>query len=71
MTDRTARGDVRDEDAVFLNAVAAESIGWQPLGDGAYVHLGDPHALHVDGAVIAVVGLPDASMAELNVVLLG
>lgn len=23
-----------------LAAIEAESIGWQPLGDGAYLHLG-------------------------------
>ena len=33
------------EDAQWLANVAAESIGWQPLGDGAYLHLGDPDAL--------------------------
>ncbi len=25
-----------------LAAIEAESIGWQPLGDGAYLHVGDP-----------------------------
>ena len=25
-----------------LDAIEAESIGWQPLGDGAYLHLGKP-----------------------------
>ena len=71
MKDRAVRGDVRDEGSAFLSAVAAESIGWQPLGNGAYLHLGDPQALQVDGAVITVVGVPDASMAGANVVLLG
>lgn len=49
-----------------LAAIEAESIGWQPLGDGAYLHLGDPEAL-----VIEVVGVPDAGMAGMNVLLVG
>lgn len=28
-----------------LDAIEAESIGWQPLGDGAYLHVGNPDAL--------------------------
>lgn len=49
-----------------LSAIEAESIGWQPLGDGAYLHVGDP-----DGLVIDVVGVPDAGMAGMNVVWVG
>ena len=30
------------------------SIGWLPLGEGAYLHVGDPEAL-----VIEVVGVPE------------
>lgn len=45
-----------------LAAIEAESIGWLPLGDGAYLHLGDPDAL-----VIGVVGVSDAGMAGMNV----
>lgn len=48
-----------------LAAIEAESIGWQPLGDNAYLHVGDPDALVTD-----VVGVPDASMAGVNVLLL-
>ena len=51
---------------VELAAIEAESIGWQPLGDGAYLHLGKPEAL-----VIEVVGVPDAGMAGMNVLLMG
>jgi hypothetical protein len=51
----------RDE----LQALAAEAIGWQPLGQVAYLHLGD-----ADGNVIHVVGVPDVAMAEMNVLLL-
>ena len=49
-----------------LAAIEAESIGWQPLGDGAYLHVGDPEAL-----VITVVGVPDAGMAGVNVLWVG
>ena len=49
-----------------LDAIEAESIGWQPLGDGAYLHVGDPEAL-----VIEVVGVPDTGMAGMNVLLVG
>lgn len=54
------------EDAQWLANLAAESIGWQPLGEGAYLHVGDPEAL-----VINVVGVPDAGMAGMNVLLVG
>jgi hypothetical protein len=49
-----------------LAAIEAESIGWHPLGDGAYLHVGKPEAL-----VITVVGMPDAGMAGMNVLLVG
>ena len=49
-----------------LAAIEAESIGWQPLGDGAYLHVGDPEAL-----VITVVGVPEAGMAGMNVLQVG
>ena len=54
------------EDAQWLENLAAESIGWLPLGDGAYLHVGDP-----EGAVITIVGVPDAGMAGMNVLLVG
>ena len=49
-----------------LAAIEAESIGWQPLGEGAYLHMGEPEAL-----VITVTGLPDAGMAGMTVLLVG
>jgi hypothetical protein len=58
--------DISAEDAQFLVEVAAESIGWLPLEDAAYLHVGDPEAL-----VIEVVGLPGAGMAGMNVLLVG
>lgn len=51
-----------------LAAIEAESIGWQPLGDGAYLHLGKPDEEEV---VITVTGIPDASMVGMNVLLVG
>lgn len=49
-----------------LAAIEAESIGWLPQGDGAYLHVGDPDAL-----VSTVVGVPDAGMAGMNVLWVG
>ena len=49
-----------------LAAIEAESIGWQPLGDGTYLHVGD-----LDALVVTVVGMPDAGMAGVNVLWVG
>ena len=51
-----------------LAAIEAESIGWQPLGDGAYLHLGKPDEEEI---VITVVGVPEVGMAGMNVLLVG
>ena len=51
-----------------LAAIEAESIGWLPLGDGAYLHLGKPDEEEI---VITVVGVPEVGMATLNVLPLG
>ena len=50
-----------------LAALEAESIGWLPLGNGAYLHVGKPDEEEV---VITVTGVPDAGMAGMNVLLL-
>jgi len=50
-----------------LQALAAESMGWQPLGQGTYLHHGDADE---NEDVIHVVGIPDMSMAGMNVLLL-
>lgn len=50
-----------------LESIKAESIGWFPLGTGAYLHVGDPEAIEV---VVSVTGIPDAGMAGMNVLLL-
>ena len=47
-----------------LAAIEAESIGRLPLGDDAYLHLGNPDE---EEMVITVTGVPDAGMAVMNV----
>ena len=49
-------------------AIEAESIGWIPLGEGTYLHVGKPDE---EDVVITVVGVPDVSMAGMNVLLVG
>ena len=56
------------EDALWQAELAAESIGWLPLGDGAYLHLGKPDEEEI---VITVVGVPEVGMAGMNVLLVG
>ena len=51
-----------------LQVLAAESMGCQPLVQGAYLHHGDADEKE---NVIQVVGVPDASMAGMNVLLVG
>jgi hypothetical protein len=48
-----------------LEEIAGESIGWIPLEDRAYLHLGD-----ADATVVMVTGVPDADMADMTVLLL-
>lgn len=50
-----------------LQALAAEAMGWQPLGEGLYLHHGDADG---EESVIHVVGVPDVQMAGMNVLLL-
>ncbi len=49
-------------------AIAAESIGWLPLGEGAYLHAGKPDDEEV---IISAVGVPEIGMAGINVLLVG
>ena len=51
-----------------LGAIKAESIGWLPLGDGTYLHLGKQDEEEV---IITVVGVPEQGMAGMNVLLVG
>ena len=45
-----------------LAEIEAESLGWQPLEPGAYLHVGDENATEV-----LVVGIPQAGAAVLLV----
>jgi hypothetical protein len=47
-----------------LQEIAAESIGWLPLGDRAYLHVGSQAT-----EIIEVVGIPSAEMQGLTVLL--
>ena len=46
-----------------LAEIEVESIGWMPLGEGAYLHVSDEQATEV-----LVVGVPQAGAAVLLVV---
>lgn len=64
----TAEDWVREQ--ADLQAIQAESLGWIPLGQGAYLHAGKlPEGQEVP--TIEVVGVMDAQMAGLNVLLVG
>jgi hypothetical protein len=56
-----------NELAQELAAIEAESIGWLPLAEGAYLHVGDAEQ---EELTITVIGVPDAEMAGMNVLLL-
>ncbi len=58
--------DVQAEAAEFA-AIEAEAIGWQPLGDGAYLHRGNADE---EAVIITVVGIPDLTQAGQAVLLL-
>ena len=49
-----------------LVAIEAEAIGWLPLGESAFLHVGNP-----EGDVITVVGVPAVGMVGMNVLLVG
>ena len=44
-----------------LAEIEAEILGWTPLEDGAYLHVGS------EDGVVEIVGLADAGMAGANV----
>ena len=46
---------------VELANIQAESIGWLPLDEAAYLHIGS------DEPVIQVVGIAKAEMASINI----
>jgi hypothetical protein len=49
-----------------LEQIAGEAIGWIPLEDRFYLHVGD-----ADATVVVVTGVPDADWAHLWVLLIG
>ena len=51
-----------------LAAIDAESIGWLPLGESAYLHVGKQDE---EAVGITVVGVAEVGMAGMNVLLLG
>lgn len=59
-----------DELASELKAIEAESMGWIPLEQGAYIHHGELDPSDPTHLTIHVVGVPDAAMAGMNVLLL-
>lgn len=63
---RTAPLITDEELAADVAALAVESMGWVPLSDAAYLHVGNQEAL-----VIKVVGVPEVGMAGMNVLLVG
>jgi len=67
MQDHTPLTDT--DDIADLSALAAESMGWQPLGESAYLHYGGRGNPQED-QVIHVVGIPDFALTGLNVLLL-
>ena len=59
------------DETAYLAEIAAEALGWLPLGQGAYLHVGAPEAPDdEEEVVITVTGVPDAGMFGLNVLLL-
>ena len=49
-----------------LRVIEAESMGWQALEPGVYLHAGDPQA-----ETVTVVGLPDIALMGQAVLLVG
>ena len=49
-----------------LREIEAESMGWQALEPGVYLHAGDPQA-----ETVTVVGLPDIALMGQAVLLAG
>lgn len=49
-----------------LREIEAESMGWQALEPGVYLHAGDPQA-----ETVTVVGLPDIALMGQAVLLVG
>ena len=52
---------IQDDFCIELAQIQAESIGWIPLDEGAYLHVGS------DSPLIQVVGVAKEEMAGSNV----
>ena len=61
LADCTMPEAIKADFLVELARLEAESIGWIPLDDGAYLHLGS------EDGVVEIVGLAGAGMAGANV----
>ena len=48
-----------------FEAIQGEAMGWLPIGDAAYVHIGDD-----DSREVIVIGVPDVNLAGANLLLL-
>jgi hypothetical protein len=57
------------QDQAELQALAAEAMGWHPLGEGAYLHQGRKDILQAE-QIVHIVGLPDLALAGENSFLL-
>ena len=62
MTPLIDKAELRAE----IEVIEGESIGWQPLENRAYLHVGK-----LDDMLVTVVGVPEAWMVGMNVLLLG
>lgn len=56
------------DEAQELRIIAAESIGWLPLGDDAYLHAADRSGM--DTTVISIIGLPQDAQEGFPTLLL-
>jgi len=64
MNARLTPSDIEADFWRELREIEAESMGWQPLEAGAWLHAGDPHA-----TTVTVVGVPDLALSGQAVLL--
>ena len=57
----TTKDSIEADFQVELSQIQAESIGWIPLDEAAYLHIGS------ETSVIEVVGIPKSDMQGLSV----
>jgi hypothetical protein len=56
--------DIESDFSADLAQIQAESIGWIPLDEGVYLHVGSDET-----EIIEVVGIPTAEMQGLTILL--